>query len=224
MAQLIILREGLAFTELFLLLGLLALYWQQERKAAFAAKAHGAGASGILRAVLLGEDEDIKIASLPQKEWKDAGERSAREFEMHRENGDLDKARLFGKQLAELLLAEVNRTDGCTCEQHHQLLVLYSYGVNKIIQLLPNSMIAQLSLSDFYDEVKRQNPAICDLIQDSVSFTFYILEDRTLERNFGEAFAKLCGEGKNQELEAFGNRKYQAFYERCRRYLEQFAF
>ena len=169
-------------------------------------------------------EEDIRIASRPAKKT-DPGETSAADFYTQQNMGNIQTAIQLGGCLARLYCGHIQRLE----EQEPvlgQLAILYSYAVNRAIQTLPNSLIAQTVLSTFYNMVKQESADLYQAVRDPIPFSLYILRDKRIEpsESYGEIFASLCGRRDDRELVDLANQEYESFYQECILLSEGFSF
>ena len=169
-------------------------------------------------------EEDIRIAGRPIKK-KDPGESSAADFYNQQNIGNIQTALQLGKCLARLYCGHIRKIQNPE-PVLSQLAILYSYAVNRAIQCLPNSLIAQTVLSTFYNMVKQESDELYQPVRDPVPFSLYILRDKRVEptETYGEIFASLCGRRDDQELSELADREYEEFYGECILLSEGFSF
>lgn len=176
-----------------------------------------------------GEDEDIRIAGASQGNGKDAGadERSATDFFRQHTVGNIQTAIQLGNCLARLFCGRYRQLEQTLPQQFaQQLAVLDSYVVNRVIQNLPNSLIAQTVLSNFYNVVCQDSEVLYQAVRDPVSFSLYLLRDRRTPptESYGEVFASLCGCPQRQEIVLMADEEYRSFYEQCELLVSGFSF
>lgn len=162
-------------------------------------------------------DNDIKIYGGENNlSIKDA-EKMADAFEMmniHRTNGNLQKARELGERLATLTPSETN--DGIQLnfsellavkyrsqDIMYQIKVLLVFLAETILQKeIPETFLATTAINAMHNKLRNESPAFFRNISDGAAFTFYFLALRKggdIKENMGEAFAMLCSVQKNKE-------------------------
>lgn len=169
-------------------------------------------------------EEDVRIAGKPVKK-ADPGESSAADFYNQQNMGNIQTALQLGGCLARLYCGHIRK--GQEPEPIlGQLAILYSYAVNRAIQNLPNSLIAQTVLSTFYNIVKQESNELYQTVRDPIPFSLYILRDKRAvpTETYGDIFSSLCGKREDQALADMANRLYEAFYQECIQLLEGFSF
>ena len=166
------------------------------------------------------DDEDIRIAgAAPRRAPSSDGEdNSATDYVSHQTMGNIETAIQLGGCLARLFCTRFRQlTDEQTAEIAKQLIILDSYAVNRAVQNMPNSLIAQTVLSTFYNVVGQESSSLYQAVRDPVPFSLYILRDRKSfpTESYGEVFASLCGMPDNAELAALADTEYQQFFDQC---------
>ncbi|MEM1484087.1 hypothetical protein V6615_04300 [Oscillospiraceae bacterium PP1C4] len=149
------------------------------------------------------DDSDMKIVPDRPSEIFDTSEGAANAFVREKSNGNMDKARVLGTQLAIELTAESK--GGATLfgvgafDNEHtvkQRKVMFAYVVKKVIEdMAPNSIVAQSALSAFYETIQQTSPEIYELATDTAAFSLYNLSARTSPEDpcaIGNVFALLC--------------------------------
>ena len=125
------------------------------------------------------DDEDVKI--FPGSGFaraKKAEDDGAAEFVRERDNGNLEKAKRAGDQMARKM--RFLWRPGDTGPLHAQKKVLFAYAAAKAIEKhCHTSVLTQSVLSEFHRAVKAHSQYDYDLIQDSVAFTKYLLSERS---------------------------------------------
>lgn len=191
---------------------------QSQRKGLFLSP------KSFLRFIIM--EEDIRIAGKPVKKT-DPGESSAADFYNQQNMGNIQTALQLGGCLARLYCSHIRTVR----EQESnpiwgQLAILYSYAVNRAIQSLPNSLIAQTVLSSFYNVVKQESSELYQEVRDPIPFSLYILRDKRAAptETYGEIFASLCGRQNDRGLAEMADREYDNFYRECIELSEGFLF
>lgn len=178
------------------------------------------------------DDADMKIAGeniAPEIEL-DADEKAAEIFLQNKEVGNIAIANQVGISLANLLWQEaqmlIMEDSGLPAQRVHQMLVLCSFVVNKVIgENSPNTLLAQTALSKFYSTTEERSSVLYQHISDTASFSLYILYERTGNGgdDVGEIYADLCGVEKDKNLIREGDSLYTAFYDTCYQQFKQEA-
>lgn len=171
----------------------------------------------------VGED-DVRIAGAPVKR-ADPGESSAADFYNQHNMGNIQTALQLGGCLARLYCGYIRK-----CQEPEpvlgQLAILFSYAVNRSIQCLPNSLIAQTVLSTFYNTVQQESAELYQKVRDPVPFSLYILRDKRAEpaESYGDIFSSLCAGRVDSQLADMANWEYEEFYRQCLQLAEGFTF
>ena len=170
------------------------------------------------------EEDDVRSAGAPVKR-ADPGESSAADFYNQHNMGNIQTALQLGGCLARLYCGYIRK-----CQEPEpvlgQLAILFSYAVNRSIQCLPNSLIAQTVLSTFYNTVQQESAGLYQKVRDPVPFSLYILRDKRAEpsETYGDIFSSLCVGREDPRLVAMANREYEEFYRQCLQLAEGFSF
>jgi len=182
-------------------------------------------------------EEDIRIASRPVKKT-DPGESSAADFYNQQNIGNIQTALQLGSCLARFYCSYCSNMKQQRDEMFRpiwgRLAILYSYAVNRVIQTLPNSLIAQTVLSTFYNMVKQENTELYQEIRDPIPFSLYILRDKRVvpTESYGEIFVSLynrqseneLSDFSDEDLAAFVDKEYENFYQSCMELMKGFSF
>lgn len=168
------------------------------------------------------DDSDIKIMPDKPSAIFDSAEGAANAFLRETHNGNMEKAKVLGGQLAAEL--SVNR-DGANLfgadsdkNMTFQRKVLYCYLVTRVVEdLSPNSMVAQSALAAFQDALQKDEPDIYDYIMNPTVFSQYILAARNVVEDtaaIGRVYAHLCGKADDELLARHGSEltKYFTMY------------
>lgn len=173
------------------------------------------------------EDEDVKIASGSFKKevvHVDSGEEAARQFLEQKNCGNIDKARILGKDYANAI---INIETGPVAQEgkprtqrelHHRL-ILYSYIVNRVIaECSPNSIVAQTCLNVFYTAIEEASAELYKHVSDMAAFSLYVLCERSPSRSdaeIGAIYAELCDFDGREDIVKEGNDFYVSIYRFC---------
>lgn len=149
------------------------------------------------------DDSDMKIVPNDPSELFDSSEGAATAFLRETQNGNMEKARKLGAELAAELSAGdrgiVNFGVGAYDDESTllQRRVLFAYVVNQVVEdLAPASIVAQSAMSSFYDCLQKASPDVYEKITDAAVFSLYILSVRNAPDDpcaIGRVFAQLCG-------------------------------
>ena len=171
-----------------------------------------------------GQDFDMKISpdsfAQTDKEAEKASEAQIDFFLQQRDLGNMEKAQGLGDRFFEVLLKlERIKAPGHVDKAalDHQLQLLYCYVVHRITQeMSPNSIVAQKTLSSFYERLAQTEPALFRAMNGNMSFSMYL--SRTGEEtpeSIGRVFAQLCGIPDSKVCRGIGASSYQKFVEIC---------
>lgn len=125
-------------------------------------------------------DEDIKIFTSKNKCSDDNLEvlKLAHETKMHRHNGNLDKAKAFGKMVAESGIKTFDNPsfdpflDDAEVLYEIKTLSLFT-GEAATHVYMPNSILASVAVNAMYDTLNNDFPGFYEDIKDGKAFTFY---------------------------------------------------
>jgi len=170
------------------------------------------------------EDADVKIfggsASKPDKTAEDDG---AAEFVRERDNGNIDRAKQMGRQMAGKITRLWRIGDSTVLRT--QKKVLFAYAAAKVIEKhCASSVLSHAALSQFHHAVQLRSQKDYEAIQDSVAFTKYLLSERGGKEALGAVFAELCGEKNNLTLQRKGISLYYRYTGDCLKIFDRAAF
>lgn len=156
------------------------------------------------------QDEDIKIAHGFGRE-QSAGLNES-EYRRHSENGNIAKARLVGKSIAQKTAGSAQiaweNSDDDSFELHlHRGILLAFSAVMTIESLCLPSIIEDVIKQEFYSELCNIDSALYKETTDNGAFSFYYLAFRRgidLERRVGQTFAMLCSHDGDPIYQEFG--------------------
>ena len=162
------------------------------------------------------------------KEAEKATEAQIDFFLQQRDLGNMEKAQYLGDQFVEELL-KLERTKAPDHADRavldHQLQLLYCYVVHRATQeMSPNSIVAQKTLSSFYERLAEVEPALFHAMNGNMSFSMYLYLSRTGEESpesIGREFAQLCGIPDSKVCRNIGASSYQKFAEMCKKMIEE---
>lgn len=182
-----------------------------------------------------GQDEDIKIA--PDDITRLFEKKAALSddgidlFIRQKSLGNIERARKAGTALAADLLDCVRAAapDGAEpCLFERQMKLLFAYTVNRVIEdQSPNSVLAHVALSTFYETLEEAEPALFASISGDAAFSLYLYLHRTGKENprsAGETFAALCEGRKSAALIQAGEKAYTEFLEGCEARLREAGY
>ena len=159
------------------------------------------------------DDSDIKIAGREPVRSEDDDLKEAQELIRRKRNGDLEKARRLGRELARKIINEdgdpsfgsdESESDEIRRQRRMLLTFVVDYAVRTVIG---SEVLGQVALSEFTDGVKRALPEFYEDIGESGSFSFYYLAVRRpdgREKEIGRTFAMLAGYENNTVMEELG--------------------
>ena len=168
------------------------------------------------------DDSDVKIFQVDQPEEAalvDDADRIAEQLEDEMEKGNIHKARMLGKKLAEKLLRSNFSGEGIAgvdvCLLNLQLALLHVYSVKVGLEAFtPNQLISNTAFNVFLETIHDQNPDLYQEIHRSQAFSFYLLCTRDSEQQeyaIGCMFAKLCDMENLVDLVRFGQKEYDEY-------------
>lgn len=132
---------------------------------------------------------------------------------LHRTNGNIEKASQLGKRLATLTpsfdsdglivnLKDILPQKYLSQDILYQIKVLLVFTAEALLQIdIPVQVLATTAINSLHDSLIENSPGFHKNISDGAAFTFYYLamkKDGNLSQNIGEAFAMLCNV-KNKE-------------------------
>lgn len=188
-------------------------------------------AAGPRRGVLLCEgmpedDSDIRIAGHESPRPEDDPMNDVRELERHKRNGNLDKARELGRELACRILNEdgdpaFGQDPSESDEVRRQRRMLLAFVVDSAVrQDIPGQVLGQVVLCEFTDRVKQSLPAFYADVASSGSFSFYYVclrrdggDAPAPEDAVGQTFAMLAGRESSPVFEELGKALYLHFHD-----------
>ena len=171
-----------------------------------------------------GEDGDVKIAgsswsSRPREE----GNAVADAYLTQRRLGNIERARALGERFAQLLEEEGQRLSPAIDPRRPEecqpaLYSLLAFAVNRAVERFsPNSILAHIVLSAFYDTLAGCCPECSEAAGDSAAFSLYLLAIRGRqpeEEAAGRVFARLCGREDNEAAVKQAAKLYGTFLSR----------
>jgi hypothetical protein len=162
-----------------------------------------------------------------QKRKVESEDSAADDYVTHQTMGNIETAMQLGGCLARLFCTRYRElSEQQKSEIAEQLIILDSYAVNRVVQNLANSLIAQTVLSTFYKIIGQESAELYQAVRDPVPFSLYILRDRKSypTESYGQVFASLCGAPDSAELTALADTEYASFFEQCETLAKGFSF
>lgn len=159
------------------------------------------------------DDSDMKIAGEAAEATEPACPVEA--LEQAQQNGNLEKAKQLGAQLAQLVLEKAEDTP-------RRSLLSFSAVVG-MDSALPAGPTVESARNAFYEGLG----AFYEELRSAGTFSFYYLclqEGDRVEQQVGVTFAQLCGRETDAALAAEGTALYQAFLEESGRRVAALAF
>ncbi len=171
------------------------------------------------------DDSDIKIAGdrpaadLSKKEDASAND----DYLIEKENGNIERAKLLGHDLARILSKDI--ADECMSELEPdsedartktQVLLLFAFAIDRGLNThVPNSMLINTAHTSFFNTLQEISPDVYDQISDTGAYSLYMLcarrEGAGVCRSVGESFAKLCGREGDDALSSTGEMIFSIF-------------
>lgn len=155
----------------------------------------------------------------------------------NRSNGNSQKAKELGKNLAkrfidepqllrdiEAEVGEIPRDDN-TMYQYKVLLVFTAeYCIN---HLLPNPLLSNTAVNALYDTVKTEALDFCNRLDNAAEYSFYYLAVRKgtdIATDIGISFAMLCGKDKDGYYEKLGKKLFEVANHEIEKIIELYNF
>ena len=161
----------------------------------------------------------------------DQSELSAEIYLMHKENGNVQKARLLGEKLAEMVVQDLpkieDNSEDWVLIDH--LKLLYIFVAEQIIRENPEAILAQISLSAFREAIEKAVPGAYSAISGCSADTFYKLayyqnEPDEVARNMGSTMAQLCGKANDWKVITIAEHLFTVFQKRCQQECKKTEF
>ena len=160
-------------------------------------------------------DNDMKIYSRGMDINASASIAAAFEtMNMHRANGNLQKARELGSRLATITpsfdsVGFVVSFEGILPQKFlsqdilYQIKVLLVFAAESSLQIkVPTEHLSTTAINSLYNSLEKNSPGFFKNISDGAAFTFYYLalqKGGDITKNIGETFAMLCSVHKSNE-------------------------
>ena len=158
------------------------------------------------------DDSDVKIFKAPTAD-NDTSDLFAVAEEIKRNilNGNSDKAKALGKELASLspesenLINELTETLDAEIKNQCRLLMVFSAEYTLLSELKP--ILATAANESLYDGLKKDAPEFYDSISNGAAMSFYYLavKQRDVTKSVGENFAMLCNAKGNETAAKLGS-------------------
>lgn len=187
----------------------------------------------LLRCAGEEDDSDIKIAGREPAPGGDDTLQEAQELARRKRNGDLDKARRLGSELARKIINEdgdpsfgsdESESDELRRQRRMLLAFVVDYAVRTVID---SEVLGQVVLAEFTESVKRALPDFYADIGESGSFSFYYLAVRRTdgrETEIGRTFAMLAGYEGRKVMEELGEALFIHFNDIVDKCVHSYAF
>lgn len=159
------------------------------------------------------DDSDMKIVGEPAK--AESEPLSTEELKRAQQNGNLEKAKQFGAQLSQRVLAR--------SEQSAVRSLLAFAATVGIDSVLPTGVVAETARNAFYGGLG----SFYEELRTDGTFSFYYLclqGGGAVEKQVGATFANLCGRSGNEAVMAEGAALYSAILEEAHALAETLAF
>lgn len=159
---------------------------------------------------------------------------------IHKQNGNLEKARLLGQKLATLNPTKSGTETGLNLGEIvpqkylkqdilYQMKVLLVFSAEKVMkEEIKPEFLSIMAINAMHDSISKKHPEFFKNLSDGAAFTFYRLALQKvggIEENIGEAFAMLCDVHKNTEgFVEVGRIVWQMSTEICKKIISQADF
>ena len=180
------------------------------------------------------EDSDIKIFKPSDKSEKDSDILACVEgMNHHRQNGNVDKAKILGTVLAESAFDDERKelVDEVflSKEIFPQVCALMLFSTEAALNYyLPSQQLSAIAINSLHEKIDEQNSPIYEDVMNSPAFSFYYLSVRKggndIPKDIGEAFSMLCRhEGEDVFIEE-GKKLYNMILELVQSKISQIGF
>lgn len=167
------------------------------------------------------DDSDMKIVGnrLPNCDESDA---EARLYAHESENGNLEKAHMIGKALADALLCK----DGFAFEKNiasdfdaRNRCILYAFTADRVLDtFMPNHIISKSAQNEFFDEIRKRNIGLYESISRSGAYSMYLLCRRSGDGRYigaGKVYAGVVRRPDDEETVLLGDQLYCRYFNYC---------
>lgn len=174
-------------------------------------------------------DIDVKIAGdKPSKDIKRNSD--SLEYEKNLSRAEANKARSFGKEVAQKFIAdtgisaEIDREDNL--EMIIQRRMLLSFAATVGFELFsPNDTLCGIAQKSFLDTLRKQDRSFGYNTDDTGAFSFYYLAFRRggeIDRRIGQTFAMLCSHDGDPIYQELGEALYCWFLSEVKKSANEF--
>ncbi len=152
------------------------------------------------------DDEDIRIAGdKPSQSINNTSNypQNSLDFQTDRMNGNIDKAKLFGKEIADELISNcteniisLDENDSDEAIKAQRILLLSFTATVSFELACPDTVTSNMAQNTFFDRLQAVSPDIYKNSCDTGAFSFYFLAYRSgndSARRIGQTFAMICG-------------------------------
>ena len=165
------------------------------------------------------EDCDIKIFTSKKNIDQDSGVLSFVEgMNHHRQNGNVDKAKMLGAELGEEARKNSNKSilsdeDFLADDIFPQVCALMLFSAEAALNyFLPSQQLSTIAINSLHEKLTENKSAIYDDVTNSPAFSFYYLSVRKggtdIPKDIGEAFAMLCRHESDEKYIEEGKNLY----------------
>jgi hypothetical protein len=166
------------------------------------------------------QDQDMKIVGeKPSDDVKKNKELygDAAEYEREKAQGNIEKAKKLGKELAEDFVSVCKKDELTISEDDSESLItqkvlLLSFTVMAgLEEFCPNITIANAARTAFFDELNLLDNNLFEKSSDTGAFSFYYLSFRRgteVDRRVGQTFAMLCSHDGDPIYQELGEALY----------------
>ncbi len=155
------------------------------------------------------------------------------EQETQKKNGNLDKAKLLGNNIAKEYIKvchkdSITGADNESSELEVQKILLLSFTVmGGFEQFCPNMTLANAARASFFDKLHELDLELFEKSSDTGAFSFYYLCFRRgteVDRRVGQTFAMLCSHDGDPIYQELGEALYCWFLSRIEKSVEAVQF
>lgn len=170
------------------------------------------------------DDSDMKIVGAEEEAVPH--EQTEQQWEQEKENGNIDRAKLLGKNLAEAFARRESGAANGVAENPAilcQRRILMAFTAESTLKsCLPADVTVDTAQAMFMNTLQEMAPSFYEDLQESGAFSFYYMclrDGREVEKQIGKAFASLCGVAGSESYERMG----QLLYVQCVEQIKQLA-
>lgn len=176
------------------------------------------------------DDSDMKIAKGVSTSV-DESDTEARLYAHERDNGNLEKAHMIGKTLADALLCK----DGFAFESNvasdfdaRNRCILFAFTADRVLDtFMPNHIIARSAQNEFFDEIRQKNIGLYESISRSGAFSMYLLCRRSGDGRYigaGKVYANIVRRPDDEPTVILGDQLYLRYFEYCLNQIRNIEF